>query len=150
MLWALLPVIGQHSLGQNEPPLLVTLEVICPLEQPTLHVGFGLGGRCGSTSSSGTGRRRACCSTTGPSSLDHHFGHFARFSTSLLGFSPQRKTDFATKKKNTFTPLKANNKSLFPPRKPLPAHGIHTQSMPPKSDKNRARNIILGKVPFSH
>lgn len=34
----ILPVVGQHSVGQYEPTFLVSLDVVGPLEQPSLHV----------------------------------------------------------------------------------------------------------------
>lgn len=37
-----LPVIGQKSIAENEPPSLVTFNVISPFEEPTL-VGISLG-----------------------------------------------------------------------------------------------------------
>lgn len=53
-----LPIIGEYPFGQNKPPLLVSLEVVCPLQQPTLHVRFRLRGNrpCGR----GIGRRQPC------------------------------------------------------------------------------------------
>jgi len=34
----ILPVVRQHSVGQYEPTFLVSLDVVGPLEQPSLHV----------------------------------------------------------------------------------------------------------------
>lgn len=47
-----LPVVGQHTVGEDEPATLIALQVVGPLEQPALH--FGLGMRSGRV----TGRRR--------------------------------------------------------------------------------------------
>lgn len=36
------PVVGQEAVLQDEPSTLVTLEVVGPLEEPTLHVRVAL------------------------------------------------------------------------------------------------------------
>lgn len=36
------PVIRQEAIGEDEPPLLVALEVVCPFVQPTFHIRVGL------------------------------------------------------------------------------------------------------------
>lgn len=36
------PVVGKEAIGQDEPPLLVSLQVIGPLIEPTFHVRVSL------------------------------------------------------------------------------------------------------------